>query len=41
MEEEGVGTSSSTVEVIANLMRDMVMEAYAPITCLILQEVTH
>ena len=40
-EEEGAGTSSSTVKVIANPMREMVMDAYAPLTTLILQEATH
>ena len=40
-EEEQVGTSSSTIEVLANLMIEMVMDAYAPVTSLMLQEATH
>ena len=41
MEEQGAGASSSTVKVIANSMRDMIMDAYAPVTSLILKEATH
>ena len=33
-EDEGGGTSSSTIEVLANLMIEMVMDAYAPVTSL-------
>jgi len=36
-EDEGDGTSSSTVEVVA----EMVMDAYAPVTSLMLQVATH
>ena len=40
-EDEGGGTSSSTVEVVANPMVEMVKDAYAPVTSLMLQETTH
>uniref|UniRef100_A0A7C9EW89 Transposase-associated domain-containing protein n=1 Tax=Opuntia streptacantha TaxID=393608 RepID=A0A7C9EW89_OPUST len=39
-DEEGACASSSNVEVVVNPMREMVMDAYTPITSLLLQEAT-
>ena len=39
-DEEGACASSSNVEVVVNPMREMVMDAYTPVTSLLLQEAT-
>lgn len=41
LEEDEVATSSSTAQVTPNPMRDMVMDAYAHTTSLLLQELPH
>jgi len=40
-DDEGGGTSLSTVEVVANPMIEMVTDAYTRVTSLMLQEATH